>query len=221
MAEAKYQPRFKKDYNDRIRKAMQEQFAYANEMQIPRLDKIVLNIGCGAEAVRDSKKAKSAQEDLTATESATEGSGASLYPGKLKSVRAPGWDQSGAVQRPDVEDRRSNPRPPKPESAPILEPASVPSLNSFTEPPPVDDDVPAMTPVDEHQSGTRIRRHLTAVDQAAKELARAALQAEIEKEEKRALAQHYTPEEGEIPPSSIRITPRNFGCFLPPCAGLL
>jgi len=35
-------------------------------MQIPRLDKIVLNIGCGAEAVKDSKKAKSAQEDLTA-----------------------------------------------------------------------------------------------------------------------------------------------------------
>ena len=35
-------------------------------MQIPRLDKIVLNIGCGAEAVRDSKKAKSAQEDLSA-----------------------------------------------------------------------------------------------------------------------------------------------------------
>jgi large subunit ribosomal protein L5 len=34
-------------------------------MMVPRLDKIVLNIGCGAEAVRDSKKAKSAQEDLT------------------------------------------------------------------------------------------------------------------------------------------------------------
>jgi len=34
-------------------------------MQIPRLDKIVLNIGCGAEAVKDSKKAKSAQEDLS------------------------------------------------------------------------------------------------------------------------------------------------------------
>jgi large subunit ribosomal protein L5 len=34
-------------------------------MQIPRLEKIVLNIGCGAEAVRDSKKAKSAQEDLS------------------------------------------------------------------------------------------------------------------------------------------------------------
>ena len=44
---------------------MKEEFGYKNDMQIPRLDKIVLNIGCGAEAVRDSKKAKSAQEDLT------------------------------------------------------------------------------------------------------------------------------------------------------------
>ena len=34
-------------------------------MMIPKLDKIVLNIGCGAEAVKDSKKARSAQEDLT------------------------------------------------------------------------------------------------------------------------------------------------------------
>ena len=62
---ANYTPRLKADYKDRIRAAMKEQFGYANDMQIPRLDKIVLNIGCGAEAVRDSKKAKSAQEDLT------------------------------------------------------------------------------------------------------------------------------------------------------------
>ena len=58
---ANYTPRLKADYKDRIRAAMKEQFGYANDMQIPRLDKIVLNIGCGAEAVRDSKKAKSAQ----------------------------------------------------------------------------------------------------------------------------------------------------------------
>ena len=42
-----------------------EEFSYKNEMRLPRLDKIVLNIGCGTEAVKDSKKAKSAQEDLT------------------------------------------------------------------------------------------------------------------------------------------------------------
>ena len=46
--------------------ALKQEFGYKNDMQIPRLDKIVLNIGCGAEAVKDSKKAKSAQEDLTA-----------------------------------------------------------------------------------------------------------------------------------------------------------
>ncbi len=65
LDDAKYTPRLKADYKDRIRAALKEEFGYTNDMQIPRLDKIVLNIGCGAEAVRDSKKAKSAQEDLT------------------------------------------------------------------------------------------------------------------------------------------------------------
>ncbi|MEP1766600.1 MAG: 50S ribosomal protein L5 [Sulfitobacter sp.] len=63
---ATYTPRLKADYQDRIRAALKEEFGYSNDMQIPRLDKIVLNIGCGAAAVRDSKKAKSAQQDLTA-----------------------------------------------------------------------------------------------------------------------------------------------------------
>jgi len=62
---AAYTPRLKADFKDRIRVALKEEFGYTNDMQIPRLDKIVLNIGCGSEAVRDSKKAKSAQEDLT------------------------------------------------------------------------------------------------------------------------------------------------------------
>ncbi|AJE45379.1 50S ribosomal protein L5 [Celeribacter indicus] len=61
-----YTPRLKAAYRDSIRAALKEEFGYKNDMQIPRLDKIVLNIGCGAEAVKDSKKAKSAQEDLTA-----------------------------------------------------------------------------------------------------------------------------------------------------------
>lgn len=60
-----YTPRLKAHYHGAARAALKEEFGYKNEMQIPRLDKIVLNIGCGAEAVRDSKKAKSAQEDLT------------------------------------------------------------------------------------------------------------------------------------------------------------
>ncbi len=63
---ATYTPRLKAVYADSIRAAMKEEFGYKNDMQIPRLDKIVLNIGAGAEAVKDSKKAKSAQEDLTA-----------------------------------------------------------------------------------------------------------------------------------------------------------
>ena len=60
-----YTPRLKTLYADTIKAALKEEFSYKNDMQIPRLDKIVLNIGCGAEAVRDSKKAKSAQEDLS------------------------------------------------------------------------------------------------------------------------------------------------------------
>ena len=62
---ATYTPRLKALYDASIRDALKEEFEYKNVNQIPRLDKIVLNIGCGAEAVRDSKKAKSAQEDLT------------------------------------------------------------------------------------------------------------------------------------------------------------
>ncbi|PIL18938.1 50S ribosomal protein L5 [Puniceibacterium antarcticum] len=60
-----YTPRLKAQFNDTIKAALKEEFGYSNLMMVPRLDKIVLNIGCGAEAVRDSKKAKSAQDDLT------------------------------------------------------------------------------------------------------------------------------------------------------------
>lgn len=60
-----YTPRLKASYAETVRPAMKEEFGYKNDMMIPRLDKIVLNIGCGAAAVRDSKKAKSAQGDLT------------------------------------------------------------------------------------------------------------------------------------------------------------
>jgi large subunit ribosomal protein L5 len=62
---ATYTPRLKDHYRSSIKPALKEEFGYKNDMMIPRLEKIVLNIGCGAEAVRDSKKAKSAVEDLT------------------------------------------------------------------------------------------------------------------------------------------------------------
>jgi len=61
-----YVPRYKTMYRERIQAAMKDEFRYPNVMEIPRLEKIVMNIGCGAEAVRDSKKAGSAREDLTA-----------------------------------------------------------------------------------------------------------------------------------------------------------
>jgi large subunit ribosomal protein L5 len=48
-----------------MRKAMQEQFAYKNEMQIPRLDKIVINMGVG-EATGRLQEARTAAEDLAA-----------------------------------------------------------------------------------------------------------------------------------------------------------
>lgn len=62
---ANYTPRLKAQFKDSIAAAMKEEFGYKNDMQIPRLDKIVLNIGCGRAAVKDSKKAKSAVEDLS------------------------------------------------------------------------------------------------------------------------------------------------------------
>jgi large subunit ribosomal protein L5 len=62
---ATYTPRLKAQYRESIRAALKEEFGYKNDMQIPRLDKIVLNMGIG-EAVKDTKKVKSAQEDLSA-----------------------------------------------------------------------------------------------------------------------------------------------------------
>ena len=61
---ADYTPRLKARYAETIRGAMKEEFGYKNDMQIPRLDKIVLNMGIG-EAVGDSKKVQAAIADLT------------------------------------------------------------------------------------------------------------------------------------------------------------
>ena len=61
---ATYTPRLKADYIARIRPAMMTEFGYKNVMQLPRLDKIVLNMGVG-EAVKDTKKVKTAAEQLT------------------------------------------------------------------------------------------------------------------------------------------------------------
>ncbi|KCV82731.1 50S ribosomal protein L5 [Actibacterium atlanticum] len=63
---ATYTPRLKALYAESIRAELKEEFGYKNDMMIPKLDKIVLNIGCGRAAVKDTKKAKSAVADLTA-----------------------------------------------------------------------------------------------------------------------------------------------------------
>ena len=60
-----YIPRLKVAYKDKVRAALKEEFGYKNDMQIPKLDKIVLNMGVG-EAVKDTKKVKNAVEELSA-----------------------------------------------------------------------------------------------------------------------------------------------------------
>ena len=60
---AGYKPRMKVHYEKVVREAIQKKFAYANVMEIPRLEKIVLNMGVG-EAVNDRKKVDNAQADL-------------------------------------------------------------------------------------------------------------------------------------------------------------
>jgi large subunit ribosomal protein L5 len=63
MAEAAYEPRLKKFYDESVRPALVKQFSYENPMQVPRIDKIVLNMGIG-EAVNDTKKVQTALGDL-------------------------------------------------------------------------------------------------------------------------------------------------------------
>jgi len=58
-----YVPRLRTLYDTEIRPALKEEFGYTNDMQIPRLDKIVLNMGVG-DAVADTKKVKAAHDDM-------------------------------------------------------------------------------------------------------------------------------------------------------------
>ncbi len=63
MTEKTYVPRLKQQYDDVIRQSLVEEFGYKNPMEVPKLDKIVVNMGVG-EAVGDSKVIHSAVEDL-------------------------------------------------------------------------------------------------------------------------------------------------------------
>lgn len=56
--------RLRDHYNTTVRKVLQEQFQYANPMEIPRLTKIVINMGVG-EGVQDRKKVDAAVGDMT------------------------------------------------------------------------------------------------------------------------------------------------------------
>ncbi|MGQ4272702.1 50S ribosomal protein L5 [Terrihabitans sp. B22-R8] len=59
-----YSPRMKSLYESEVRKALMDKFGYKNVMEIPTIDKVVLNMGIG-EAVADSKKVQSAAADLS------------------------------------------------------------------------------------------------------------------------------------------------------------
>ena len=58
-----YRPRMKSHYEKVVREALTKKFAYKNPMQVPKLEKIVLNMGIG-EAVNDRRKVDSAAGDL-------------------------------------------------------------------------------------------------------------------------------------------------------------
>src|SRR6202789_1226730 len=59
----RYTPRFQKRYMETVRPEMMKKCGSKNALQVPRLDKIVINMGVG-EAVNDSKKTKNAAEEL-------------------------------------------------------------------------------------------------------------------------------------------------------------
>jgi len=63
VAEPKIKPRLRTRYEDEIAPALTKRFGYSNAMQIPRLQKITLNMGVG-EAKQDSKMLEQAQEQL-------------------------------------------------------------------------------------------------------------------------------------------------------------
>ena len=60
---ADYTPRMKQRYDDEIVKAMTEKFGYKNRLEVPKLEKITLNMGVG-EASQDKKKVQTAAEEM-------------------------------------------------------------------------------------------------------------------------------------------------------------
>ena len=62
---ADYTPRLKADYDERIVPAMIERFGYKNKLEVPKLEKIVINMGVG-EATQDKKKVETAAAEMQA-----------------------------------------------------------------------------------------------------------------------------------------------------------
>ena len=60
---ADYKPRLQKTYEDTIIKAMTEKFGYKNPMQVPRIEKIVINMGVG-DATQDKKRVDQAAAEM-------------------------------------------------------------------------------------------------------------------------------------------------------------
>lgn len=65
VAAPKEMPRFQRRYLDEVRAKLQSEFGYTNPMQVPKLEKIVINMGVG-EATADQKKLDNAVAELTA-----------------------------------------------------------------------------------------------------------------------------------------------------------
>ena len=64
MSEANGQSRLRTLYESEVKPQLMEQFGYVNAMQVPKLDKIVLNMGVG-EGITDNKKIEAAVQDMT------------------------------------------------------------------------------------------------------------------------------------------------------------
>ncbi|RMF12824.1 MAG: 50S ribosomal protein L5 [Alphaproteobacteria bacterium] len=58
-----YEPRLKRLYEEEVRAKLREKFGYENPMQVPRLEKIVINVGVG-DAVQDSKRIRKVVEEI-------------------------------------------------------------------------------------------------------------------------------------------------------------
>lgn len=84
MADTAYVPRLRAEYDQSIRSKLTEQFGYANVMQVPRLDKVVLNMGVG-EAVNDRKGRNRRQRPVV--DRGPEG-GRDLFAGRYRNLQA-------------------------------------------------------------------------------------------------------------------------------------